>query len=42
MGRIGEVRLGSTCDIQLSSRVTAAHYQEATRSWDVALEDGSR
>src|SRR5207302_8174291 len=29
-------------DIQFNSRVAAAHYQEATRSWDVALEDGRR
>jgi cation diffusion facilitator CzcD-associated flavoprotein CzcO len=28
-------------DIRFRSRVAAAHYQEATRSWDVALEDGS-
>jgi cation diffusion facilitator CzcD-associated flavoprotein CzcO len=28
-------------DIQFRSRVTAAHYQEATRSWDVTLADGS-
>src|SRR5688572_3755816 len=28
--------------IQFRSRVTAAHYQEATRSWDVILEDGRR
>src|SRR3954471_63491 len=28
-------------DIQFRSRVTAAHYQEATRTWDVTLEDGS-
>jgi cation diffusion facilitator CzcD-associated flavoprotein CzcO len=27
-------------DIQCSSRVAAAHYQEETRSWDVTLEDG--
>jgi cation diffusion facilitator CzcD-associated flavoprotein CzcO len=27
-------------DIQLKSRVRAAHYQEDTRSWDVELEDG--
>ena len=27
-------------DIQCSSRVTAAHYQEEARSWDVILEDG--
>ena len=27
-------------DIQCNSRVTAAHYQEDTRSWDVVLEDG--
>jgi cation diffusion facilitator CzcD-associated flavoprotein CzcO len=29
-------------DIQFESRVTAAHYQEATRSWDVILADGRR
>ena len=29
-------------DIQLQSRVTAAHYREETRSWDVVLEDGRR
>jgi cation diffusion facilitator CzcD-associated flavoprotein CzcO len=29
-------------DIQFNSRVAAAHYQEDTRSWDLALEDGSR
>jgi cation diffusion facilitator CzcD-associated flavoprotein CzcO len=29
-------------DIQFKSRVTAAHYQEATRSWAVTLEDGRR
>ena len=29
-------------DIQFRSRVAAAHWQEATRSWDVTLEDGSR
>ena len=28
-------------DIQFKSRVTAAHYGEETRSWDVTLEDGS-
>src|SRR5215471_17971498 len=27
-------------DIQFKSRVTAAHYQEETRSWDITLEDG--
>lgn len=27
-------------DIQFQSRVTAAHYQEDTRSWDIILEDG--
>jgi cation diffusion facilitator CzcD-associated flavoprotein CzcO len=30
------------CDIQFNSRVTAAQYQEETRSWDIALEDGRR
>ncbi|HME23238.1 MAG TPA: NAD(P)/FAD-dependent oxidoreductase [Acetobacteraceae bacterium] len=29
-------------DIQFPSRVAAAHWQEATRNWDVTLEDGSR
>jgi cation diffusion facilitator CzcD-associated flavoprotein CzcO len=29
-------------DIRFSSRVAAAHWQEGTRSWQVALEDGSR
>ena len=29
-------------DIQFSSRVVAAHYQDADRLWDVTLEDGSR
>jgi len=29
-------------DIRFQSRVTAAHYQEPTRSWTVTLEDGSR
>ncbi len=29
-------------DIQFRSRVTAAHWQEATRQWDLTLEDGSR
>ncbi|HKH03176.1 MAG TPA: NAD(P)/FAD-dependent oxidoreductase, partial [Bradyrhizobium sp.] len=29
-------------DIQFRSRVTAATYEEDNRSWDVALEDGSR
>jgi len=29
-------------DIQFRSRVAAAHWREETRSWDVALEDGSR
>src|SRR4051794_18538033 len=28
-------------DIQFRSRVTSAHWQEATRTWDVTLEDGS-
>ena len=27
-------------DIQFNSRIDAAHYREATRSWNVALEDG--
>ena len=29
-------------DIQFRSRVSAAHYHEETRSWDVTLEGGSR
>src|ERR1700722_4050080 len=29
-------------DIQFRSRVTAAHYQEESRGWEVTLEDGSR
>src|SRR4029450_10030556 len=29
-------------DIQFRSQVSAAHYQEDTRSWDVILEDGRR
>jgi cation diffusion facilitator CzcD-associated flavoprotein CzcO len=29
-------------DIQFHSRVTAAHYQEETRRWQVTLQDGSR
>src|SRR6516165_4574752 len=29
-------------DIRFRSRVTAAHWQEPTRHWDVTLEDGSR
>jgi cation diffusion facilitator CzcD-associated flavoprotein CzcO len=29
-------------DIQFRSRVVAAHYEEETRSWAVALEDGGR
>ena len=29
-------------DIQFRSRVTAAHYQEKDRAWDVILEDGSK
>jgi cation diffusion facilitator CzcD-associated flavoprotein CzcO len=29
-------------DIQFRSRVSAAHYREATRSWEVTLEDGRR
>jgi cation diffusion facilitator CzcD-associated flavoprotein CzcO len=29
-------------DIQFKSRVTAAHYREDTRRWDVVLEDGRR
>src|SRR5438128_5383195 len=29
-------------DIQFKSRVTAAHYDKKTRSWDVMLEDGRR
>jgi cation diffusion facilitator CzcD-associated flavoprotein CzcO len=29
-------------DIQFNRRVTAAHYREETRSWEVVLEDGKR
>ena len=29
-------------DIQFNSRVSAAHFQEDTRSWDVVLENGRR
>ncbi len=29
-------------DIQFRSRVTSAHYQEETRSWDVTLENGDQ
>src|SRR5208282_3572164 len=29
-------------DIQFNSRVSAAHYREDTRRWDVTLEDGRR
>jgi len=29
-------------DIQFDSRVTAAHYREDNRSWEIALEDGRR
>jgi cation diffusion facilitator CzcD-associated flavoprotein CzcO len=29
-------------DIQFRSRVTAAHYDDQARSWDVTLEDGER
>ena len=29
-------------DIQFKTRVTAAHYRENTRSWDITLEDGRR
>src|SRR5580658_10124675 len=29
-------------DIQFKSRVSAAHYRENTRSWDITLEDGRR
>ncbi len=29
-------------DIQFESRVASAYYQEGSRSWDVALEDGRR
>ena len=35
-------RLDLRRDIQFRGRVSAAHYQENTRSWDVTLEDGSR
>jgi cation diffusion facilitator CzcD-associated flavoprotein CzcO len=29
-------------DIQFNSRISAAHYREETRSWELVLEDGSR
>jgi cation diffusion facilitator CzcD-associated flavoprotein CzcO len=29
-------------DIRFRSRVASAHYQDATRTWDVSLEDGAR
>jgi cation diffusion facilitator CzcD-associated flavoprotein CzcO len=29
-------------DIQFKSRVTAAHYQEERRGWEITLEDGTR
>src|SRR6202047_1734104 len=29
-------------DIQFKTRVTAAHYRENTRSWDITLDDGRR
>ena len=29
-------------DIQLNARVAAAHYREATRSWEIVLDDGGR
>ncbi|MDE2582797.1 MAG: NAD(P)/FAD-dependent oxidoreductase [Rhodospirillales bacterium] len=29
-------------DIRFQSRVAAAHYQDATRDWDITVEDGSR
>src|SRR6185295_10292944 len=29
-------------DIQCRSRVTSAHYREATQSWEVGLQDGTR
>jgi cation diffusion facilitator CzcD-associated flavoprotein CzcO len=29
-------------DIQFKSRVTAAHYKDDTRAWEVTLQDGSR
>ena len=29
-------------DIQFRSRVTAAHYDDAARAWDVTLQDGSK
>jgi cation diffusion facilitator CzcD-associated flavoprotein CzcO len=35
-------RLDLRGDIQFRSRVTAAHYREEARAWDVTLEDGSR
>jgi cation diffusion facilitator CzcD-associated flavoprotein CzcO len=35
-------KFGLRRDIQFNSRVTAAHYREETRSWDVTLDDGRR
>ena len=29
-------------DIQFNTRVTAAHYREDTRNWEITLHDGSR
>jgi cation diffusion facilitator CzcD-associated flavoprotein CzcO len=29
-------------DIQFNTRVTAAHYHDATRSWEITLHDGTR
>lgn len=35
-------KFGLRRDIQFESRVTAAHYEEETRSWTITLEDCSR
>ena len=35
-------KFGLRRDIEFGSRVTAAHYQQDTRSWDVILADGRR
>ena len=35
-------KFGLRDDIRFRSRVSAAHYQEETRSWDVVLESGDR
>jgi cation diffusion facilitator CzcD-associated flavoprotein CzcO len=35
-------KFGLRRDIRFRGRVSAAHYHEATRSWDVTLDDGGR